>query len=63
MAPKLLTTAEAAKFIGISPRTLETWRSKLTGPTYIKAPGSAAVRYRETDLEKWVEDSAQTGTS
>lgn len=61
MAPALMTTAEAATFLSLSPRTLEAWRSKLVGPKYIKPPGTSAVRYRAADLEQWVEESTQTG--
>lgn len=60
MAPQLLTTAEAATYLSLSPRTLEAWRSKLIGPPYIK-PNAGTVRYRPADLEKWVDDSAKTG--
>lgn len=61
MAPSLLTTAEAATHLSLSPRTLEAWRSKLVGPPFIKLPDSQTVRYRAADLEKWVDESAQTG--
>lgn len=61
MAPALMTTAEAATFLSLSPRTLESWRSKLVGPKYIKPVGGSAVRYRAADLEQWVEDSVKTG--
>lgn len=60
MAPQLLTTAEAATYLSLSPRTLETWRSKLVGPPYVK-PNGGKVRYRPEDLEQWVEESITTG--
>lgn len=61
MAPQLLTTAEAATYLSMSPRTLETWRNKRIGPPYVKPEGGNAVRYRPADLESWVEESMQTG--
>lgn len=61
MAPALLTTAEAATFLAVSPRTLEAWRSQLVGPPYFKPEGTSAVRYRAADLEQWVEESIKTG--
>lgn len=60
MAPQLLTTAEAATYLSLSPRTLEAWRSQLVGPPHIKISGRA-VRYRPEDLEQWVDESAKTG--
>lgn len=63
MAPHLLTPAEAATYLSVSPRTLETWRSKLIGPPFIKPEGiSRVVRYREDDLAKWINESVQGGT-
>ncbi len=60
MAPQLLTTAEAATYLSISPRTLESWRTKLVGPPSVKLNGGN-VRYRPEDLEQWVAESVQTG--
>lgn len=57
----LLTTAEAATYLSLSPRTLESWRSKLVGPKYIKPEGRAAVRYRTSDLEEWIDESVKSG--
>jgi DNA-binding transcriptional MerR regulator len=61
MAPQLLTTAEAATYLNMSPRTLETWRTKFIGPPYVKPEKSNSVRYREADLEQWVTESVQGG--
>ena len=58
---QLLTEEEAATYLSLSPRTLQTWRSKLVGPPYMKPPGVNVVRYRAEDLEKWVEESMQSG--
>ena len=43
-----MSTKEAARFLGISHRTLEDWRLKGTGPTFIK--WGRTVRYRWSDL-------------
>jgi excisionase family DNA binding protein len=56
----LLTTAEAAGRLGLSPRTLEKWRSNGNGPRYRKL--GAAVRYRVADLEAFARAGEQTGT-
>jgi len=60
MAP-LLTTAEAATYLSVSKRTLEDWRTRLIGPTYIKLNGTSTIRYRSDDLEAWIDASAQGG--
>jgi hypothetical protein len=60
MAP-LLTTAEAATYLAVSPRTLEDWRTRLVGPVYIKPAGTSTIRYRSEDLEAWIDQSIQTG--
>lgn len=49
----LLTTSEAAAILALSPRTLESYRRKGGGPTFI-ALSRNVVRYRRTDLEAWV---------
>lgn len=50
----LLTTQEAAKFLGMSPGSLEVWRSeKRYSIPYVKV--GRLVRYRRSDLEAWLE--------
>ena len=51
MPPRLLRTQEAARFLGISIRTLEKHRTYGTGPTYRKIGGR--VLYTIRDLEAW----------
>lgn len=58
---QLLTQAEAATYLDLSPRTLEAWRTKLIGPPFMKPEGTSVVRYRAEDLEKWVNESMQGG--
>ena len=60
MAP-LLTTADAATYLAVSPRTLEDWRFRLVGPRYIKLNGTSTIRYRTEDLETYLTESQQDG--
>jgi len=56
MGGELLTTAEAAAYMRISPHTLHFWRSRKQrcGPRYLKVHAHA-VRYRLFDVEVWLE--------
>ena len=48
---RYLRTQEAARFLGLSERTLEKHRTYGTGPTYRKVGGR--VLYTVRDLEDW----------
>ena len=59
--PKLLTTEEAAAWLGLSPRTLECYRIRGEGPRFRKI--GRWVRYLEADLEAWLGECARISTS
>lgn len=61
MAEPLLTTGQAAAYLGTSPRTLEDWRLRGGGPVYRKV-GRRLVRYDAADLERFVGDGARINT-
>jgi hypothetical protein len=48
----LLTTDEAAAALRVSPWTLACWRSRRTGPPYVKIGGRVA--YQNVDLEAYL---------
>jgi predicted DNA-binding transcriptional regulator AlpA len=50
----LLNEIQAAIALGFSPRTLQKWRQKGTGPKVVKV-SAKAVRYRKCDLAAWAE--------
>lgn len=56
-----LRTAEAARFLGLSDRTLEKHRSYGTGPIYRKIGGR--VVYTLEDLRAWSERGARRSTT
>lgn len=60
-AEKILTTREAADFCRLSKPTLERFRITGHGPTYLKLGG--AVRYRQLDLDDWLESRLTKSTS
>lgn len=61
MPPRYLRTPEAARFVGLSGRTLEKHRTYGTGPHYSKIGGR--VVYRLDDLQTWVDRGRKNSTS
>ena len=60
LPPRYLRTPEAARYLGISGRTLERHRIFGTGPVYRKLGGR--VVYRVCDLDHWADRGARTST-
>ncbi len=58
---RYLRTTEAARFLGLSGRTLEKHRTYGTGPTYRKLGGR--VVYALEDLQAWVDIGLRQSTS
>ncbi|RWJ31979.1 helix-turn-helix domain-containing protein [Mesorhizobium sp.] len=61
MPPRFLRTPEAARFLGLSDRTLEKHRTYGTGPAYRKLGGR--VVYALEDLQVWADRGTKTSTS
>jgi len=61
----LLTAAQAADFLGVSVDTLARWRQQGGGPRFIKfnRAKQGVVRYRPTDLERFIGEHVQQSTS
>jgi excisionase family DNA binding protein len=57
----LLKTNEAAKELGVTKPTLESWRCRGGGPVFVKY--GRAVRYRTEDLEAFIEQSLCNNTT
>lgn len=52
----VISSAEAAWMLGISPRTLANWRAQGRGPVYVRLGKSRSpVLYRVKDVESWLE--------
>lgn len=56
-----LRTGEAAKYLRISERTLETWRQTGRGPEFSRA--GRVCLYTRRDLDDWVESRKVRSTS
>ena len=50
--PMYLNTVQAAEMVGLSPRTMEYYRTTGQGPAYFKLGGR--VRYSVSEIERWV---------
>ncbi len=61
LPPRFLRTPEAARFLGLSGRTLEKHRTYGTGPLYSKLGGR--VVYRLEELQAWAARGAKASTS
>jgi len=63
--PALLSTADAASYLGLKPQTLRLWRTRGGGPPYIRygAKGRGTVFYKVADLEAWVNERRWIHTS
>ena len=63
--PALLSTADAANYLGLRPQTLRAWRFKGGGPPYIRfgAKARGTVAYKISDLDIWVNQRRWPHTS
>jgi len=61
LPPRLLRTPEAARYLGLSGRTLEKHRTFGTGPSYKKIGGR--VVYAMGDLQAWADRGSRVSTS
>lgn len=59
---KLLSTSQAAEYLGVSKAFLERDRWAGARIPFIKI-GSRAVRYRQTDLDEYIEQQVRISTS
>ncbi len=61
MKDPMLSTKQAAEFLGISRRTLEKFRMTGGGPRYVAISGRC-VRYDPADLEAWLDSKKRVNT-
>jgi len=57
----MVRTEQAAKILDVTKSTLESWRCRGGGPPFIKY--GRAIRYRESDLQTFIESRLQRNTS
>jgi excisionase family DNA binding protein len=54
----LMTPQQTAAFLAMPVLTLQTWRAHRTGPRFYRV--GRHVRYRRSDLERWLEQQADS---
>ncbi|KPA20423.1 Helix-turn-helix domain protein [Shimia sp. SK013] len=59
---QLVDEREAASILCYSVRALQNWRHRGGGPRFVKV-SSRSVRYRRSELEKWIEERTISNTS
>lgn len=57
-----LSPAQAARFLGLSPRTLERFRETGDGPTFTRI-GIRRIAYARRDLDEWLSARRYRSTS
>lgn len=55
VVPYAMDEAAAAAFMGVSKKTLQTWRSRRMGPPYIRI-ARRCIRYRKADLQAYMDE-------
>jgi predicted DNA-binding transcriptional regulator AlpA len=60
---RLLTRKQAAEVLGFQPQTLARWKweGREDRPPEVRV-GGRAVRYRASELARWIADRGDTGT-
>ncbi len=53
----MLDQEEAARFLHVQPRTLESWRQRRIGPRFVRY-SLRCVRYRSQDLQAWLDSQS-----
>lgn len=59
---QLITAADLAEALGVTERTLASWRERGTGPVYVRT-GGRAPRYLPADVDAWLLEQRFTSTS
>lgn len=57
--PRMLDIDELSNYLGVPKRTLDGWRSRKSGPPYVKF--GKAVRYPEHRLMRWLDERLDGG--
>ncbi|GIL29927.1 helix-turn-helix transcriptional regulator [Actinocatenispora comari] len=59
MAERLMTVGEVAEYLAVPVQTIYAWRKRSEGPRGCRV--GRYVRFRRTDVEKWLDQQAAGG--
>jgi predicted DNA-binding transcriptional regulator AlpA len=62
LTQSLVNENVAAKYLGLSPRTLQNWRVRGGGPLFVRI-SNRSIRYRPSDIQDWIEERIRRSTS
>lgn len=62
MGEALIDEKAAAEHLGVTVRSMQTWRVNGKGPKFVRI-SRTAVRYRPEDVKAWVEERIKSSTS
>ena len=54
---EMLNQEQAARFLNLQPRTLESWRQRRIGPRFVRY-SKRCIRYSAQDLQAWVDSQS-----
>lgn len=57
--PLFMSPAALATILSVTTRTLTEWRSKKSGPRWVKFPASDLIRYTRPDVLAWIAESME----
>lgn len=57
----LLSAVQAGAYLGVPGATLQGWRYRGVGPTYVKIGGQ--IRYRKTDIDAYIAQNERKAVS
>lgn len=60
VAPAVVSSPDAALYLGVTNQTLRNWRRRGMGPDYVKLEAgnpASRVYYRISDLDSWLADN------
>jgi predicted DNA-binding transcriptional regulator AlpA len=58
---KLLSNDETADLLGLKPATLDNWRWRGVGPSFVRV--GSRVKYAENDVLAWINEQTRRSTS
>jgi predicted DNA-binding transcriptional regulator AlpA len=58
---KLLSNEETANLLGLKPATLDNWRWRGVGPTFVRV--GSRVKYSESDVLAWLDAQKRRSTT